>query len=82
MKKGDAHDEDIGFMERTMRFGLFCIAIMYFRARWLLHQQRECASNFKLGWNINTSVPVQAQRKDASQPSHTTQAGHQRVKVR
>lgn len=82
VKKGGAHDEEIGFTERTMHFGLFCIAIMYFRARWLLRQQRECASNFKLGWNIDTSVPVQAQRKDASQSSHTAQAGHQRVKVR
>lgn len=81
VKKGDAHDEDIGFMERTMHFGLFCIAIMYFRARWLFRQQKECASNFKLGWNIDTSVPVH-HRKDVSQSSHTTQAGHQRVKVR
>lgn len=82
VKPGGIHDEEIGFSEKTMRFGLFCVAIMYFRAQWLLRQQRERASLFKLGWDIDTSVPVQAQRKAIAQTSIiSTQAGHQRVKV-
>lgn len=82
VKEGGVHDQEIGFMERTMRFGLFCVAVMYFRARWLLHQQREHASELKLGWKIDTSVPVRAQRKRISQTTvFSTQAGYQRVKV-
>lgn len=82
VKEGGVHDQEIGFMERTMRFGLFCVAIMYFRARWLLHQQRDHASVLKLGWKIDTSVPVRAQRKRNSQITvFSTQAGYQRVKV-
>lgn len=83
VKKGGVHDEEISFMEKTMHFGLFCIAIMYFRARWLLRQQRQNAAQVKLGWSIATSVPVRAQRKIVGQTSVTsTQAGYQRVKVR
>lgn len=82
VKKGGVHDQEIGFMERTMHFGLFCVAVMYFRARWLLHQQRKHASELKLGWKIDTSVPVRAQRKRNSQTTiFSTQAGYQRVKV-
>lgn len=82
VKKGGVHDEEIGLVERTMRFGLFCVAVMYFRARWLLRQQRERASEFKLGWEIDTSVPVRAQRKSIGQTTvSSTQPGYQRVKV-
>ncbi|CAM9212578.1 unnamed protein product, partial [Hapterophycus canaliculatus] len=83
VKEGGVHDKDIVFVERTMRFGLFCVAVMYFRARWLLHQQRHHASRFKLGWKIDASVPVRAQRKPINQKTvSSTQAGYQRVKVR
>lgn len=82
VKEGGVHDQEIGFMEKTMRFGLFCVAVMYFRARWLLRQQRERASEFKLGWKVDTSVPVRAQRKPISQTTvSSTQPGYQRVKV-
>lgn len=82
VKEGGVHDEEIGFMEKTMRFGLFCMAVMYFRARWLLRQQRDRASEFKLGWKVDTSVPVRAQRKPISQTTaSSTQPGYQRVKV-
>lgn len=82
VKEGGIHDKEIGFMESTMRFGLFCVTVMYFRARWLLHRQRNCASDFKLGWTIDTSVPVRAQSKPVSQMTvSSTQPGYQRVKV-
>lgn len=82
VKPGGVHDEEICFMERTMRFGMFCVAIMYFRARWLLCQQKERASQLKLGWGIDTSVPVRAQRKTINKTNlMSTQAGYQRVKV-
>lgn len=82
VKSGGIHDREISFSERTMRFGLFCVAIMYFRARWLLRQQREGAAHFKLGWAISTSVPIRARRKAITQNSVTsTQAGYQRVEV-
>lgn len=82
VKPGGVHDEEITFVERTMHFGLFCVAIMYFRAQWLLRQQRERSSEFKLGWDIDTSVPLRAQHKRNSQTSMTsTQAGYQRIKV-
>ncbi|CAN0345955.1 unnamed protein product, partial [Ectocarpus sp. 12 AP-2014] len=83
VKEGGIHDKEIGFMESTMRFGLFCVTVMYFRARWLIHRQRTCASDFKLGWTIDTSVPVRAQSKPVSQMTvSSTQPGYQRVKVR
>ncbi|CAN0581855.1 unnamed protein product, partial [Ectocarpus sp. 12 AP-2014] len=82
VKEGGIHDKEIGFMESTMRFGLFCVTVMYFRARWLIHRQRNCASDFKLGWTIDTSVPVRVQSKPVSQMTiSSTQPGHQRVKV-
>lgn len=82
VKEGGIHDEEIGFVEKTMRFGLFCVAVMYFRARWLLRQQRKRASEFKLGWKVDTGVPVRAQRKPISQTTiSSTQPGYQRVKV-
>ncbi|CAM9506461.1 unnamed protein product [Ectocarpus fasciculatus] len=83
VKEGGIHDKEIGFMESTMHFGLFCVTVMYFRARWLLQRQRNCASDFKLGWTIDTSVPVRAQSKPVSHMTvSSTQPGYQRVKVR
>lgn len=83
VKPGGVHDAEIAFAERTMHFGLFCVAIMYFRAGWLLHQQRKETAYFKLGWDVNTSVPVRTQRRATSHNNNanSTQAGYQRVKV-
>lgn len=82
VKPGGVHDAAICFAERTMHFGLFCVAIMYFRAKWLLYHQRKGTAHFKLGWDVNTNVPVRAQRKATGHHSvNSTQAGYQRVKV-
>lgn len=83
VKPGGVHDAEIGFMERTMHFGVFCVTIMYFRAKWLLARQKEGVADFKRGWDIDTNVPVRAQRKTVTDLTvNSMQAGYQRVKVR
>lgn len=83
VKPGGAHDEEISFMERTTHFGLFCVTLMYFRAKWLLARQKKGVADFKLGWDINTNVPVRAQRRTVTDLTvNSMQAGYQRVKVR
>lgn len=83
VKPGGVHDEEISFLERTLRFGLFCVAVMYFRAKWLLARQRQGVASFKLGWTIDVGVPARAQRRAATVLSvNSMQAGYQRVKVR
>lgn len=82
VKPGGVHDEEISFLERTLRFGLFCVAVMYFRAKWLLAQQRQGVASFKLGWAIDIGVSARAQRRALTALSvNSMQAGYQRVKV-
>lgn len=79
---GNAHDQDISFTEKTMHFGIFCVTLMYFRAQRLARQRREQAAKLKVGWNIDTSVPVRVKRETINQATVvSTQAGYQRVKV-
>ncbi|KAG5177552.1 hypothetical protein JKP88DRAFT_265019 [Tribonema minus] len=47
VKPGSERDKAIAEAERAVRFGLFCLTIMFFRSRYLLKKRMEAAQQFE-----------------------------------
>lgn len=84
VKDGGVRDIQLAFAEKAMQFGLFCITLIYFRAKWLLKRQRQTMNLSKLGWDVDISGRASAMPKDLHDPvvkRMHVQDGHGRIKV-
>jgi hypothetical protein len=65
VKKGDARDQELDFTENTLRFGIFCITFMYFRAMSLLKREQQSWSGQgdAIGIDTDTGKVLSAERR-------------------